>query len=214
MFKGIELHSAAKFLDEKKQSKFLANLEGVTVKGKALRSNPFKKLLSTVKFSAEYSSAGPRAKGWADGTLDENIKKDIETMYEEIRHENSNITTEDLEEIFVRQDGKCYWSGVPLLPETNGTTGYSLSMSPDRLDNSGKVWGDYTVLNIVITTQFANRGRVDINPEDMAWQCCQMGWKPLWFNDPRRKYYRLQVEKDPSLLKTARKKGTKKRESK
>jgi len=214
MFEGYGLHSKANFLDDNKQSKFMANLEGLTVKGKISQANPFKKLLSTVNFSKEYSSAGPRAKGWANATLDENMKNDIEIMYDEIRHENSNITTTELEEILVNQDGKCYWSRVPLIAETNGTTGYSLSMSPDRLDNSGKIWGDYTKNNIVITTQFANRGRVDINPEDIAHQCRQMGWEPMWFTDPRRDYFLSQVKKDPSLLKTARKKGTKKNKRK
>jgi len=212
MFEGNKLHSAAKFVDKKKQSKFMANLEGVTLLGKVLKKNPFKGLLSTVNFSKETGSAGPRAVKWAAETLDRNIKEDIEKMYDDLRHENSDITLEDLEEIFVRQDGKCYWSKIPLVPETNGTTGYSLSMSPDRLDNSGKIWGDYTIPNIVITTQFANRGRVDINPEDIAWQCRQMNWEPMWFNDPRREYYLSRVKEDPSLLKTSRKK--KKKENK
>jgi hypothetical protein len=214
MFEGYGLHSKAKFLDEKKQSKFLANLEGLTVLGKILKADPFKKLLSTVNFSREWSSAGPRPHAWANDTLDEGTKGKIEIMYEEIRHHNSNITVAELEEIFVNQDGKCYWSRVPLIAQTNGTTGYSLSMSPDRLDNSGKIWGDYTKNNIVITTQFANRGRVDINPEDIAHQCRQLGWEPMWFTDPRRDYFLSQVKEDPSLLKTARKKGSKKNERK
>ena len=207
-------HSVAKFLDDKKQPKFLANLEGLTITNKPSKANPFKKLLSTVNFSKDHGSAGPRMQGLANNTKDKSTKTEIEIMYEEIRHENSNITVDELEEIFAEQDGQCYWSGMPLLPHTNGTTGYALSMSPDRLDNSGKIWGDYTKTNIVITTQFANRGRVDVNPEDIAWQCRQMGWEPMWFNDPRRDYYLSQVKQDPSLLKTARKKTTKENGSK
>jgi len=214
MFEGYGLHSKAKFLDDNKQSKFLANLEGLTLMGKISKASPFKTLLSTVDLSVRSGSAGPRAIKWAKDTLDENIKNEIETMYEEIRHENSNITAAELEEIFVNQDGKCYWSGLPLIAQTNGTTGYSLSMSPDRLDNSGKIWGDYTKNNIVITTQFVNRGRRDINPEDIAHQCRQWGWEPMWFTDPRRDYFLSQVKKDPSLLKTARKKNTKKNKRK
>jgi len=185
MFEGYGLHSKAKFLDEKKQSKFLANLEGLTVLGKILKADPFKKLLSTVNFSAESGSAGPRAKKFARITDDDYLKENISRMYEEIGHDNSTIDIKTLEEIFVRQDGKCYWSQVPLIPETNGTTGYSLSMSPDRLNNDY----DYTIDNIVITTQLVNRGRCNINPEDFAWQSRQMGWEPMWFNDPRRAAY-------------------------
>ena len=214
MFEGYGLHSKAKFLDVNKQSKFLANLEGLTLMGKISKANPFQKLLSTVNFSRKHGSAGPRMQGLANTTPDEAVKAEVEIMYEAIRHNNSNITVDELEEILVNQDGKCYWSGVPLIAPTNGTTGYSLSMSPDRLDNSGKIWGDYTKNNIVITTQFANRGRVNVNPEDIAHQCRQMGWEPMWFTDPRRDYFLSQVKKDPSLLKTSRKKATKKNKRK
>ena len=184
MFEGNKLHSAAKFLDKKKQDKFKANLEGMTLTGKILKSDSFKKLFSVVKFSAESGSAGPRMKKYLD-TKDIKVAKHIKAMYEKIEHDNSTITKDLLEEIFVRQDGICYWSGVPFVPETIDTTGYSLSMSPDRLDNNK----DYVANNIVISTQFANRGRCNINPEDFAWQCRQLNWEPMWFTDPRRNEY-------------------------
>ena len=213
--KAYETHSIAKFVDKKKEDKFMANLVGFTPSGRLLKRCPFKALLATVNLSMETGSAGPRALKWAkEIKKDKLVKEDIERMYEEIRHENSNVTVDQLKDIFAEQDGKCYWTGLPLIPETIFTTFYSLSMSPDRLDNSGKVWGDYTSLNIVITTSDANRGRCSVNPHDYADQCLQQNratgsnFEPMWFSDPRRDHYLMRVKEDPSLLKTSRKKKT------
>lgn len=213
--KAYETHSIAKFVDKKKEDKFMANLVGFTPSGRPLKRCPFKALEATVNLSKNTGSAGPRALKWAkEIKKDKLVKEDIERMYEEIRHENSNVTVDQLKDIFAEQDGKCYWTGLPLIPETIFTTFYSLSMSPDRLDNSGKVWGDYTSLNIVITTSNANRGRCSVNPNDYADQCRQQNsalgsnFEPMWFSDPRRDHYLMRVKEDPSLLKTSRKKKT------
>ena len=211
--KAYETHSIAKFVDKKKEDKFMANLVGYTLSGTPSKRDAFKNLLATVNLSVETGSAGPRALKLAKETTDKNTEKDIYQMYDRIRHENSNVTVDQLKDIFAEQDGKCYWTGLPLIPETIFTTFYSLSMSPDRLDNSGKVWGDYTYQNIVITTQMANRGRNSVNPEDAADQFLREGHyrEPMWYTDPRRDYYLMRVKEDPSLLVTSRKK--KKKES-
>ena len=66
-----------------------------------------------------------------------------------------SITKEDLERQFVRQDGRCYWLGIPININHVFTTHNPLAPSVDRLNNDR----DYEKDNIVICTQFANMGR-------------------------------------------------------
>ena len=187
---GNEVLSKVNFLDKKKEEKYLCSLEGVTLKNRPLKTSPFKKLKGVVNMSSSDGSAGPRARAWINNTTDLQIKKNMEEMYAYVEHKDSNVTAEVLEEIYVEQEGLCYWSGLHMNPYTIDTAHFCLSMSPDRLDNYGYTyWGDYTKKNIVITTQLTNRGRQNINPEDFAQQCLLMGWKPLWFSDPRREEY-------------------------
>jgi hypothetical protein len=65
------------------------------------------------------------------------------------------ITKEDLEKQFIKQDGRCYWLGIPININHVFTTHNPLAPSVDRLDNDR----DYEKDNIVICTQFANMGR-------------------------------------------------------
>ena len=65
------------------------------------------------------------------------------------------ITKQDLETQFLKQDGKCYWFGIPINMTDVFTSHNPLAPSVDRLDNDR----DYEIDNIVICTQFANMGR-------------------------------------------------------
>ena len=71
------------------------------------------------------------------------------------------ITPQDLEDIWLSQEGRCYWFGVPLdlglLYKTHPDwmPKHPLAPSIDKIDPSG----DYTKENIVICTRFANFGR-------------------------------------------------------
>lgn len=65
------------------------------------------------------------------------------------------ITWEDLRDQFYKQQGKCYWFGIDLVPDEIFMRGFPLSMSVDRLDNAR----GYEKDNIVITTRLANLGR-------------------------------------------------------
>lgn len=65
-----------------------------------------------------------------------------------------DICTQDLLEIYTKQDGKCYWFGLPLKLDASDY-GTPMRVSIDRLDNDR----GYTKDNIVLTCQAANLGR-------------------------------------------------------
>lgn len=71
------------------------------------------------------------------------------------------VTPEELEEIWNKQGGKCYWFGVDLdldllyKNHPDWMPKHPLAPSIDKID----VNGDYTKDNIVICTRFANFGR-------------------------------------------------------
>ena len=65
------------------------------------------------------------------------------------------ITKEDLKEQFSKQDGRCYWFGIPIDINDVYTSNNPLAPSVDRLDNDK----DYHKNNIVLCTILANMGR-------------------------------------------------------
>ena len=71
------------------------------------------------------------------------------------------VTPEELEEIWNKQNGKCYWFGVDLdldllyKDHPDWMPKHPLAPSIDKIN----VDGDYTKDNIVICTRFANFGR-------------------------------------------------------
>ena len=62
---------------------------------------------------------------------------------------------------FDEQDGKCYWSGLPLKEEYNYIKHHPLAISVERLDNQL----GYTYENTVLTRRLYNLGRMAF-PED------------------------------------------------
>jgi hypothetical protein len=71
------------------------------------------------------------------------------------------VTPEEIEDIWNKQNGKCYWFGVDLdlgllyKSHPDWMPKHPMCPSIDKID----VNGDYTKENIVITTRFANFGR-------------------------------------------------------
>ena len=57
---------------------------------------------------------------------------------------------------FDEQDGKCYWSGLPLKEEYNYIKHHPLAISVERLDNQL----GYTYGNTVLTRRLYNLGRM------------------------------------------------------
>lgn len=71
-----------------------------------------------------------------------------------------NLTVDDVNEMFKKQNGLCYWFNVPLIPSNNSK--HPQQPSLDRLDrNKG-----YTTDNVVLTCYSANIGRNENNVED------------------------------------------------
>ena len=71
------------------------------------------------------------------------------------------VTPAEIEDIWIKQGGKCYWFGVPLdmnllyKDHPDWMPKHPMAPSIDKID----VNGDYTNENIVICTRFANFGR-------------------------------------------------------
>jgi hypothetical protein len=72
-----------------------------------------------------------------------------------------HITSDDLNTIWERQNGLCYWFKIPLdlnllyKDHIDYYKRHPLAPSVDRLDNDGH----YTIDNVVICSRFANMGR-------------------------------------------------------
>lgn len=71
------------------------------------------------------------------------------------------VSPEDLERIYHKQSGRCYWLGVHINPQSIFITKNAFAMSADRLDNDK----GYSVENTVITTRFANLGRGSVEED-------------------------------------------------
>ena len=72
-----------------------------------------------------------------------------------------DITWQDLQEQYHKQNGKCHWFNLDLNLEDLFTPWHPLACSCDRIDNDvGYVKG-----NIVMTCRFANLGRSKANAE-------------------------------------------------
>lgn len=84
-----------------------------------------------------------RVRLWFNTLVHDSKRKNIE----------HSITVEEVQEIFEKQGGLCYWFGVPLIPSSKHK--YPQQPSLDRLDrNKG-----YTKDNVVICCYTANIGR-------------------------------------------------------
>jgi hypothetical protein len=88
------------------------------------------------------------------------------------------ITWEDLKKQFEKQDGRCFWSNVPIDPMSVFNIRSPMAMSVDRIDNKK----GYTKRNICLTIRFVNLGRRDSTYPQMM-KCM----KAIQSQTPRRK---------------------------
>lgn len=72
------------------------------------------------------------------------------------------ITVQDLLDKFEQQNGKCYWSGLPLNPEFNKIKHHPFAISPERLDNALP----YSKENVVLCRRMFNLGRMAFPEKD------------------------------------------------
>lgn len=105
--------------------------------------NPWKKLLTGLKNSAKCS--------YKEGSRFH--EKKVVT-----------VTAEDLEDLFMRQNGRCFWLGIKIDPMGIYKAWNHLAPSLDRIDNKKPYQPD----NLVITTRFANLGRGRLTMAEFA----------------------------------------------
>jgi hypothetical protein len=65
------------------------------------------------------------------------------------------LTVDDLLKKFIQQDGKCYWSKIPLDDKYNYISKHPLAISVDRLDNTI----GYCYDNVALTLRVFNLGK-------------------------------------------------------
>jgi hypothetical protein len=66
------------------------------------------------------------------------------------------VTEQDLVDIYNNQQGKCYWSGLPLDEKFNKIKHHPFAISPERLDNALP----YNKENLVLCRRMFNLGRM------------------------------------------------------
>ena len=67
-------------------------------------------------------------------------------------------------EIYEKQSGNCYWSGLPMDANYNAIKHHPFAISPERLDNSKP----YCKENVVLCRRMFNLGRMDFPEESFA----------------------------------------------
>jgi hypothetical protein len=72
------------------------------------------------------------------------------------------INEQDLINIYNQQNGKCYWSGLPLDQSFNKIKHHPFAISPERLDNSKP----YDMTNVVLCRRMFNLGRMAFPEKD------------------------------------------------
>lgn len=107
----------------------------------------WKKVWKNVQTSAEYGAAGGRL-------LKDNIRGSTPREL--------TITLDDIKQLWIEQDGRCYWLGIRMSLEDVMIKDSPFAVSVERLDNSrGYIEG-----NIVLASRFANRGRGAYDNDD------------------------------------------------
>jgi len=104
--------------------------------------NPWKKLISNMRING---------RAWRE--------RKGRDMTKEIQ-----VTPDDLQEIFLAQNSRCYWFDIPLDPFDIFTSYNPLAISVDRLDAQ---FG-YSKENIVICSRMANLGRGQCSADKFA----------------------------------------------
>ena len=74
------------------------------------------------------------------------------------------ITADDLIDMFEQQNGKCYWSALPLDPAYNKIKHHPFAISSERLDNSLP----YSRDNVVLCRRMFNLGRMAYPEHEFA----------------------------------------------
>ena len=116
---------------------------------------------------------------WKSGASSRTGEEKGNGIKRDVRLENE-MSPEYIRELYNKQNGRCYWSGIPLDMSIieRGERHNSLTPSLDRIhdeipdpDNPGKMKpGGYTKDNVVITIRLINLGRQKAKPENFKRQ--------------------------------------------
>ena len=84
------------------------------------------------------------------------------TLIHDSKHRkvDNTLTVQDINEMFDKQNGLCYWFKIPLIPSNDSK--HPQQPSLDRLDRTK----GYTLDNVVLTCYSANIGRNETSVED------------------------------------------------
>lgn len=84
------------------------------------------------------------------------------TLIHDSKHRKveNTLTVQDINEMFDKQNGLCYWFKIPLIPSNDSK--HPQQPSLDRLDRTK----GYTLDNVVLTCYSANIGRNETSVED------------------------------------------------
>lgn len=110
----------------------------------------FKKLYENMCMSADYGAAGARELANPKKSGRDRASKNQSTKVHEVHFEKDY-----LEELWIKQNGKCFWLGIDMSLEDLYIPHSPFAVSVDRLNSNG----DYTKGNVVLTSRLANRGR-------------------------------------------------------
>jgi hypothetical protein len=113
----------------------------------------------TLKITREYKRQKRQDKNFKKIESGKQKERRLRLWQNTLKHDSKNrgvehnITVDDINEIFERQNGLCFWFGVPLIPSDK--TKHPQQPSLDRLDRSK----GYTKENVVLCCYSANIGR-------------------------------------------------------
>ena len=74
------------------------------------------------------------------------------------------LTEQDFVDMYNTQQGKCYWSGLPLDASFNKIKHHPFAISPERLDNALP----YNKENVVLCRRMFNLGRMAFPEKDFS----------------------------------------------
>ena len=119
-------------------------------------------LIGTRKYKRKKRMDPEHKKIEADKQKERRVRLWQNTLIHDSKHRKveNTLTVQDINEMFDKQNGLCYWFKIPLIPSNDSK--HPQQPSLDRLDRTK----GYTLDNVVLTCYSANIGRNETSVED------------------------------------------------